>query len=131
VNGCRGPTPTAASIERRVDMIFGISTIGVSGLTLRFCSRLPSRYYAVTTPLVPLHSDMTHWKFWVGSPHFGAGLSVVNIHLMRERGGISLSFPAVISRRSRLGRRSCERGTVPQDADLDLHHVKPAGVLGV
>lgn len=30
--------------------IFGISTIGVSSLTSRFCSRHPSRCYTVTTP---------------------------------------------------------------------------------
>jgi hypothetical protein len=62
-------------------MIFGTSTIGVSGLTLRFCCRRPSRYYAVTTPtsgcsvrmgcwfVARLRADYSNRAFSYGKPN--------------------------------------------------------------
>ena len=58
-------------------------------------------------------------------------LSVVNIHLMRERAAFRLRSQAVISRHSRLGSSILRiQALTAQDADLDFDHVEPACVLG-
>ena len=54
--------------------------------------------------LVALHSDYDSLEeAGLARPILARALSVVNIHLMRERAAFRLRFQAVISRRSRLG----------------------------